>query len=141
MAATDAMVARLRLMVDEPTDALPYTDAVLKGYIETYPLLDPLGTDPAEVDTTTTPPTLTEADDWIPTYCLNSAARDIWEHKAAAIAENYDFKADGGSYSRSKKYDQFIGQARYHGSRRSTKTSKLWVEPRVSPDDETVIND
>ena len=135
MAATDAMVARLRRMVDEPTDVAPYTDAVLEGYIETYPLLDQLGTDPHEVDLTTEPPTISERDDWIPTYDLNSAARDVWEEKAAAIAENFDFKADGGSYERSQKYEQYMKKARYHGSRRSANTSKLWVEPRLSPSD------
>ena len=140
MAATDAMVARLRRMVDEPTEAI-YSDELVAEYIEKYPLLDQLGTDPFEVDLTTTPPTITERDDWIPTYCLNSAARDIWEEKAAGLAENFDFKADGGSYSRSQKYEQYMAKARSHGSRRSARTSKLWVEPRVSPDDETVLND
>ena len=136
MAATTAMVARLRRMVDEPTDVAPYTDAVLEGYIETYPILDVLGTDPLEADTTTTPPTISEVDDWIPTYDLHCAARDVWEEKAAAIAENFDFKADGGSYDRSKKYEQYMNKARNHGSRRSVKTSKLWVEPRESPSEQ-----
>jgi hypothetical protein len=134
MAATDAMVARLRRLVDEP-DSSTYMNTDLAEYIEAYPLLDVLGTDPYEVDLTTTPPTLSERDDWIPTYDLHCAARDIWEEKAAGLAENFDFKADGGSYSRSQKFEQYMAKSRSEGSRRSMKTSKLWVEPRISPSD------
>ena len=49
MAATAVMIARLRKMVDEPTEAT-YSDELVAEYIETYPLLDVLGTDPQDVD-------------------------------------------------------------------------------------------
>ncbi len=137
MAATDAMVTRLRRMVDEPNDD-PYTADVLEGYIETYPLIDTLGTDPLEIDYTTTPPTVSERDDWIPTYDLNSAAADIWEEKAAAIAEDYDMTADGSTLQRSKRFEQYTKKCRYFRSRRSLKTIKMLVEPRLSPDREIV---
>ncbi len=129
MAATAEMAARLRKMVDEPTEAT-YDDDLIDDYIEVYALLDVLGNDPYEIDFSTEPPTLSERDEWIPTYDLNAAARDIWEEKASAIAEDFDFSADGGKYSRSQKYEQYMKKARYHGSRRATKTIKLHPYPR-----------
>ena len=129
MAATAAMAARLRKMVDEPTEAT-YDDDLIDDYIEAYALLDVLGNDPYEIDFSTEPPTLSERDEWIPTYDLNAAARDIWEEKAAAIAEDFDFSADGGKYSRSQKFEQYMKKARHYGSRRSMKTIKLHPYPR-----------
>ena len=131
MAATAAMAAQLRRMVDEPTETI-YDDDLIDEYIERYPLLDVLGTDPQDVDFSTTPPTISEVDEWIPTYDLNAAAADIWEEKAGAVADEFDFKADGGSYSRSQKEEKYLGKARFHCSRKSAKTIKMWVEPRIS---------
>ena len=129
MAATAAMAAQLRLMVNEPTETT-YDDDLIDNRIEAYPLLDALGTDPYEVDYDTEPPTLSERDEWIPTYDLNAAAAIIWEEKAAAVSDEFDFKADGGSYDRSQKYEQFMKNSRRYGSRRSAKTITSWVEPR-----------
>ena len=131
MAATAAMAAQLRRMVDEPTETI-YDDDLIDEYIERYPLLDVLGTDPQDVDFSTTPPTISEADEWIPTYDLNAAAADIWEEKAGAVADEFDFKADGGSYSRSQKEEKYLAKSRFHSSRKSAKTIKMWVEPRIS---------
>ena len=138
MAATAAMAARLRRMVDEPTEDT-WDDDAIDEYIERYPLLDVLGTDPQEVDYSTTPPTISENENWIPTYDLHAAAADIWEEKAAALAEEFDFKADGGSYSRSQKYEQYMKKSRFHLARRSAKTIKQFVEPRL--ESQEVIND
>jgi len=137
MAATAAMVARLRRMIDDPNDdGGTYDDDTLEGYIEAHPLKDVLGTDPLETDFTTTPPTLTERSEWIPIYDLHAAAADIWEEKAAAIAEEFDFKADGGDFSRSQKYEQYMSKARFHQSRRAITTIKLFVEPRRISEEE-----
>jgi hypothetical protein len=129
MAATAEMAARLRRMVDEPTEAT-YDDDLIDDYIEAYPLLDALGTDPYEIDFSTEPPTLSERDEWIPTYDLSAAARDIWLEKASAIADDFDFSADGGKYSRSQKVKQYTDKARYYGSQRATKTIKIYPDPR-----------
>ena len=129
MAATAAMAAQLRRMVDESTEDT-YDDDLIDAIIEMYPLLDVLGTDPQDVDYTTSPPTISESDDWIPTYCLNAAAAQIWEEKAGAVADEYDFKADGGSFTRSQKEEQYMTKSRFHLSRRSAKTIKSFVEPR-----------
>ena len=42
-------------------------------------------------DTSTSPPTLSENDDWIPTYDLHAAAADVWQEKGAAVAEDLAF--------------------------------------------------
>jgi len=139
MTATAAMISRLRKMIDEPTEAT-YDDVSLAWYIEMYPLLDVLGNDPQDVDWTTTPPTISEADDWIPTYDLHAAAADIWEEKAGAVSDEFDFNADGGNYSRGQKEEKYMGKARWHSSRRSAKTIKSFVEPRVTAREQSNVD-
>lgn len=136
MSATAAMRAELRRMVDEPLTA-SYDDDALDTYIERYPCKDFLGTNPQDVDFSTTPPTISEDSNWIPTYDLHAAAADIWQEKAAAIAEDYDVMADGGNIKRSQKYEQYMKQARYHLSRRKAKTHRQWVEPKDYTDEES----
>ena len=136
MAATAAMAERLRRMVDEPTEDT-YDNDLIDDYIEKFPLLDVLGTNPGDIDFSTTPPTISEADEWIPTYDLNAAAAEIWEEKAAAISDEFDFNADGGSFSRSKKYDQYMANSRRYSSKRSAKTIKQWPEPRISLEEQS----
>lgn len=119
MAATAEQIAQLRRMVNEPTDAAPYTDAVLTGYIERYPTMDVRGEEPYTWQTTGgLAPTTVVNTAWIATYDLNRTAADIWEEKAAALAQDYDFNADGGSFQRSQAYEQTMRQARYYRSRR-----------------------
>jgi len=129
MSATSAMVEKLRRMVDEPTTTT-YSDDDLEGYIEDYPVIDAIGNDPFDIDYTTTPPTISENSYWIPTYDLHAAAAEIWEEKAAAIADEFDFSADGGNYSRKQRYENFMNKARHHLARRSAKASKIHVSPR-----------
>ena len=136
MAATAAMAAELRRMVDESTE-VTYNDALVDAIIEKYPLIDALGTDPQDVDFTTTPPTITEKDEWIPTYDLNAAAAQIWEEKAAAIADEFTFSADGGSFSRSKKHDQYKLNARTYSSKKSAQTIKVYIVPRKIKQEES----
>ena len=131
MAVTAAMAAELRRMVDESTETT-YDDELILAILAKYPLLDVLGTDPQDVDYTTEPPTISEADDWIPTYCLNSAAAEIWAEKAGAVSDEFDFNADGGNYSRSQKADSYMVKSRWYASRRSAKTIKSFVEPRIA---------
>ena len=133
MAATAAMVAELRRMINEP-DATTYDDDLLEDIIERYPAMDFLGTKAWDIDTSTSPPTLSENDDWIPTYDLHAAAADVWQEKGATVAEDYNFTADGGALSRGDVQLHYMRQARYHLSRRNVKTITALVEPRVSPD-------
>jgi len=136
MAATAAMVAELRRMINE-LDATTYDDDTLELYIERYPVLDVLGRDPQEISYLTSPPTLSEDSNWIPTYDLHAAAADIWQEKSATVAEDYNFTADGGTLARGDVQRHYQEQARFHLSRRKTKTTRLWVEPRITASEES----
>lgn len=134
MSATDAQVRRLRRMVNEPTNET-YKNEDLAEYVESYPAIDPRGERPFSWDTSTQPPTQDPNDDWVPTYDLNAAAADLWEEKAAVVAQDFQFQADGGSYSRQQKYEQYMKQARYFRARRKGGTITLRVEPEISSTD------
>jgi hypothetical protein len=137
MAATAAQKAQLRRMIAEST-ATTYTDAMLATYIETYPVTDARGEYPW-VESTTTPGTLEANDDWTATYDLNAAAADLWAEKAASVAAQFDFNADGGSFNRSQKYQFAMAQSRYYRARRAAKTITARPEPR--PDSDELIED
>jgi hypothetical protein len=93
-----ADVARLRRMVAEPTPDT-YSDADLAAAIERYPVPDIDGYWPDEVD-------------WLPSYDLALAASEIWSEKAAAVAANFDFDADGAAFQKSQQVEQYERQAR-----------------------------
>ena len=135
MTATAAEVTRLRRMVDED-DETTYTDADLTDYIERYPAIDARGQVPLTWDTSTIPPTPVDNPRWIPTYDLHAAAADIWNEKAALLAGDYDFSADGGSYSRSQAFQQAQKAARFHLSRRKMGTVKLVMSPPLDVDED-----
>ena len=131
MTVTAAQIAQMRRMVAEPT-AATYTDDLLEDIIELYPTIDELGTMPYYYVQTGGVPTKTDNANWIPTYNLNAAAAQIWDEKAAAIANQYDFKADGGDYSRSQAFKHATEQAKYYRSRRGLSTFKLYKSPKES---------
>ena len=110
------LIDQLRRMVAEPTQDT-YTDALLSAAIARHPLPDNLGYMP---DNTA----------WAGAWCINSAAADIWEEKAAALAGDFDFSADGGDYKRSQAHAQMMGMARAYRSRRSTSALVLRAQPR-----------
>ena len=121
MSATAAQIQRLRRMVNEPGTA-DYDNPTVTEYIERYPLMDERGQKPYTYDTSTSPPTKDDNEDWLPTYDLNAAAADVWEEKAAALAEDYDFSADGASFKRSQSHQHATKMAAYYRRRRSMKT-------------------
>ncbi len=120
MTVTAAEIAKARRMVNEPTDAV-YGDDSIQDYIEEYPLVDENGESP-RIPSTTTPGEQMTNPDWTATYDLNAAASAIWVEKAGEPAQDYDFEADGGKYSRSQVFDHAMKMSRYFGSRRSLKT-------------------
>lgn len=132
MAATAAQIARVRRMTAVSDDSGPgtttYTDDDIRAFIEAHPLEDARGEGPW-VESATTPGTLEVNPDWTPTYDLNAAAADVWEEKAAVLAQDFDFQADGGNYSRSQAYEQAMKQARHFRSRRSFNTVTMRPEP------------
>jgi hypothetical protein len=127
--ATAAMILQVRGWTNEPDDTT-YDDDAITVFIERYPLLDERGEVPYTWDTTTEPPTEEDNDLWIATYDLHAAAADIWQEKAAIVAGDFDFSADGGSYSRSQVVAQFERQARYHSARRKPGTIHLHKYPK-----------
>lgn len=128
MSATAAQIAELRRMVDEPTTTT-YSDDDLTTYIERYPMLDERGEVPYTWDTSTSPPTQDDNDDWIPTYDLHRSAADIWDEKAASVAEDFDFRTDGGQYSRAQVVEHYQAMGRYHRSRRKLATFSAVMHP------------
>ncbi len=141
MSATAAQLAELRRMVAEPTETT-YSDEILEGLIERYPLIDERGEAPYTWLTSTTPPTQDANEDWIPTYDLHAAAGLIWAEKATALAGNYDFSADGGQFVRHQAYDQYMQLARHHNARRAPRTIQAvgWPQPAASSAVEWVAN-
>lgn len=132
MAATVEMVARLRRMVAEPTDAT-YKDEDLAQAIENHPLVDARGEAPLVEGGELiggTAGVLEENPYWEATYDLNAAAADIWEEKAAALVGDYDFRAGDNQFNRSQAHLQAMRQARHFRSRRSPGTYQLRPEPK-----------
>lgn len=134
MSATAAQIARLRRMVNEPDDTT-YDDDLLTEYIERYPLMDERGQEPYTWDASTEPPTQDPNESWIPTYDLSAAAADIWDEKAAGVAQDFDFSADGGRYDRSQVAEMYAKRARYYRSRRAIRVTTPVAWPAGADED------
>ena len=119
----DANIGKLRRMTAELGLEI-YSDADMTAYIEACPVTDENG-EPPRVAPTTTPGEMMVNPDWTATYDLHAAAAMIWQEKAALLAPNYDFSADGGNYSRSQGYAHAMQMVRFHLSRRNPKTMTL----------------
>lgn len=104
MAATVAQVVRLRRMIAESTTDT-YADTELEEWIESYPVADDDGNEPDDID-------------WTTTYDLHAAAAELWAEKAATVAADFSFSADGGNYSRNQVYEQYMKMSRFHSARR-----------------------
>lgn len=113
MAATAAQVSRLRRMCAEP-DITSYMDSDLAAIIESHPLIDSEGRDPAHLE-------------WVATYDMHAAATDVWQEKAANVAASFDFGADGATYTRSQLQENALKQARYHNARRAANGAQLYT--------------
>lgn len=138
MAASAELIARLRRLTGEPTTAT-YDDAALAERIEAYPVRDARGEDPYSWDASATPPAPVSNDAWLPTYDLYAAAADVWEEKAATVASDFDFSADGGRYDRSQVYEQYMKQVRYFRGKRRARGTRQRMEPRPGRDGTTWI--
>lgn len=140
MAASAAEVRKLRRMTAETGVDSAYTDSDMEDYIEAYPLVDARGEDPL-VESATVPGTLEENPLWDPTYDLNSAAADIWGEKAAALAPQYDYSADGGTYSTNQPHTNALRMAAYYEARRSPVTiTQIAPKPSYRVADQQVGN-
>jgi len=111
-------------MVAEPTETT-YTDEVLTTIIESFPMMDERGVAPYYYDVTTNPPTQVAVVGWYPTWDKNAAAAAVWEEKAAAVAQDFDYPTyQGGTYQQSRVYQSYLRQARYYAAKRQIKTGK-----------------
>ena len=128
MSATAAQLAELRLMVAEPLTTT-YSDVLLQGKIEEYPCVDERGEEPYTW-LLTSPPTTSENTEWIATYDLHAAAADVWQWKAAALADKFNVTADGSTLNRSDLYKQAMSQARSHRAQRKIRTVRAWKSPK-----------
>jgi len=66
-------------------------------------------------------------------YCeddINRTAALIWDLKAADVAKNMDFSADGADFSASQVYEHYREMARYYRSLRKAGTVELEKYPR-----------
>ncbi len=111
-----ALVAQLRRLTAEPIDTSPYSDVDLIEAIERYPLPDTAGAAPDDTA-------------WTGAWDIYQAAADICDEKAATVAANFDFAADGGDYKRSQAYAQLAQLARRYRARRRTGTVTMVAEP------------
>lgn len=132
MTVTASTVARVRLMINEPTDST-YSDAAIEERILEHPLPDSAGVAPG-------------GEGWVPTYDLNVLAANIWTEKASALASRFSFSADGASFNLNQAYDNAIKMATYYsqqstsawkrsqGTRKgSSKTLTAYPPPRDAP--------
>ena len=110
------LIDQLRRMVAEPAQDT-YTDDLLSALLLRYPLPDASGYAPTDTA-------------WAGAWDANRAAGDVWEEKAAALAGDFDFSADGGRYSRSQAHAQALQMARMYRGRRSTGALVLQAQPR-----------
>lgn len=134
MTVTEAMLAQIRRMCGLSESDAIYDDDLLTSMIEVYPVTDANGEDSTYLDRSTMPPTVTDNDNWIPTYDLNSAAADIWEEKAATLQGNFDFAADGGNYKTSQPYENALRMANKYRSRGHAKSCNTHKSPKESDD-------
>lgn len=141
MTATAQMIADVRGMTGEPTTTT-YSDTAIRRFIERYPATDERGVEPYYYDTMTSPPTQVAVTSWYPTYDLHAAAADIWEEKAAATADQFDYpiqEPSPGIFRHSQQSESFMKQARYHRSRRRVTTATLMASPSRYPYGNSVI--
>lgn len=140
MSVSAAMIARVRLLVNEPTNAGNYTDALITAHISRYPCLDERGEKPYTFDTAEPPAQVANAN-WIPTYDLYAASADIWAQKAAGVAEQFEFGSDDQSFKRNQIHEQYMKQMRMCLSRRRPTTMTQLPKERVNEETYWIVNE
>jgi hypothetical protein len=99
VSADDLLLVKLKL-----TGCDGFSDDEITAVIELSPVKDADGYKPTD-------------DDWTPTYDLNKSASDLWLMQASKWSDEFDFNADGASYTRNQKYEHALTQSRYYMSR------------------------
>jgi hypothetical protein len=111
------MVEWLRRLTGETGSGSVYSDGMLAEMIGRYAMVDAEGYAPVEVG-------------WAGAWDVHLAAADVWEEKAAAVAADFDFAADGGDYKRSQAYGQMVRQAQRMRAMRRSSTLVMVAEPK-----------
>lgn len=111
-----ALIAQLRRMTAEPITSDTYTQTDMSAVLQRYPVRDSAGLAPDSVS-------------WAEAWDVNRAAADVWDEKASLLAADFDFKADGGQYSRSQAHAQMLAMARRYRSLRQTGALVLEATP------------
>ena len=96
-------IAMLRRLTAEPTAEM-FSDADLAAALERRPLDDGRGGCAGGG------------------FDLYAAAADLWEQKAAVLAQDYDFAADGADYQRSQAHEHALNMARLFRARREPRS-------------------
>jgi len=115
MAVSFDDIKRLRIMVAESSESV-YTNSDLEDRIEATACTDVNGKDPDD-------------DDWVATYNIFKVASEIFLEKAANVADEFDFNADGGSFNRSQKQQMYLRQASYYESRSKALSLQMLQTP------------
>ena len=71
---------------------------------------------------------------WAGVYDLNLAAAMVYEIKAAMVATEFNFSADGARYDRVQKREAFMALAQSHRNRRNASFS-------LDPEDEDALSE
>jgi hypothetical protein len=117
MALADDL-SRLRRLVNEPTTAT-YSDAELTAALERHLALDSQGRRPYQYGGVTLDPL------YVTTYDVYAAAADVWEEKAAVVADEFDYSGDGANMTRSQKHAHFMRQAQTCRAKAQIKIPRL----------------
>jgi Asp-tRNA(Asn)/Glu-tRNA(Gln) amidotransferase A subunit family amidase len=116
---TAAEIAQLRKWVAEPS-LENYDDDAFTAIVEGFPLDDVDGNAPSDAD-------------WTPTYDMHRAAASIWDAKAAAEADSYDFSQGiaNASYKRSQRFTQALRMARRFRGLAPMRSTELVIDRDV----------
>lgn len=118
MGATSDQIRRLRRMIAEPDAGNGYTDNDLRILLESYPLPDASDLEKGDQGWDST------------SLDIHAAAADVWEEKAASVADQFAFTSDGSTYNRQQVYEQYHKQARYHNARRAARSERIARSPK-----------
>lgn len=128
MTVTPEMVARLRALVAEPSSTT-YTYDDLERCIARYPVADLNGYEPYNGVTGYNPPVPRINPAWVATYDLNRAAADVWDEKAGALAELFNFATSGQRFDEEQKYKHAVERAAHFRSKRRRGSIELITAP------------
>lgn len=126
MTVSNELIDRLRRYVAEPTWDT-YIDDDLAKYIERYPIRDASGNEPTSTS-------------WVANYDLMNAASEIWFEKAASVAADFRFTADGATFNRDQVYEQYMKMYRTYKARGSATSSRVIISPSPLADNAWIGN-